>query len=145
MSHASQAPDQTLSDQDLLDAFEAATLKPGEFHHRDHIRVTWLMLRTGPLEEVLVCFPRALRRLAEALGAHNLYHQTITWTYIFAIHQRMKAMNDDHDWATFEFTHPDLFDHHKQFLGRYFTDEVLNSDLARQTFILPDRGALHAA
>ena len=30
-------------------------------------------------------------------------------------------------------------------LGRYSTPEVLKSDLARQTFVLSDRGARHAA
>lgn len=145
MSANSTATDQDLSDQNLLSAFEAATLTPGQFHHRDHIRVAWLMLKKGSLEQVLVRFPRALQRLAKALGADNLYHQTITWTYVFAIHERMTNMAGDHDWAAFELAHPDLLGNHQRFMSRYFTDQVLNSDLARQTFILPDRGTLHAA
>lgn len=134
--------DPTHDHQEFLEGFEAATLTT--FPHRDHVLVAWLMLKEDPLEEVLVRFTRAIRRLAEALGAHGLYHQTITWTYLFAIRERMAAMDDDHDWAAFRAAHPELFQDHRQFLGRYFTDEVLNSDLARQTFILPDRGACHA-
>lgn len=40
-----------MSDEEFLAAFEARTLD--EFHHRDHIKVTYLYLRRYPLEEAM--------------------------------------------------------------------------------------------
>ena len=125
----------------FLRELESATLT-GQFRHQDHVLAAWLMLKEGPLEEVLGRYSRAIRRLAVSRGADGLYHQTITWTYLFAIRERMASMDPDHDWATFRHTHPELFQDHRRFLRRYFTDEVLDSELARQTFVLPDRGSI---
>ena len=36
-----------------LEAFEACRLGPGEFSHRDHVRVAWLMLEDASLEDTL--------------------------------------------------------------------------------------------
>lgn len=128
-------------DRQYLEDFEACRIAPGEFHHSDHVRVAWLMLKESPLEDALGRFTRGIRRLAEHLGADGLYHQTITWTYLFVINERMGRLAADHDWATFRDANPDLFENHREFLGRYYSTEVLKSDFARHQYALPDRAA----
>ena len=128
-----------MQDQEFLEAFEACTLQ-GEFHHAAHVRVAWLMLRQAPLEDALARFSRGLRRFAEHKGAHGLYHQTITWLYLFVINERMAETHGDLDWEGFASENPDLLADHRAFLGRYYTEDVLKSDLARAQFVLPNRG-----
>jgi hypothetical protein len=39
------------------------------------------------------------------------------------------------DWESFAARHPDLFD--GDLLGRYYTKDILRSDIARRCFVLP--------
>lgn len=127
-------------DQAFLEDFESCRLAAGEFHHSDHVRVAWMMLKEAPLAEALDRFTRAIRRFADHHGATGLYHQTITWTYLFVINERMSRAGG-HEWPTFRRLNPDLFDDHRAFLGRYYTEEVLKSDFARREYALPDVAA----
>lgn len=130
-----------MNDREYLAAFESCALQPGEFHHSDHVRVAWMMLEDGPLEEALARFSQSLRRFAAHVGANDLYHQTITWTYLFAINERRQRLAPGHDWPTFEAANPDLFSDHRGFMGRYYSPELLESNLAKQSYVLPDRAA----
>lgn len=122
-----------MRDRELVDAFEACTLPPAEFTHRSHVRLAWLYLREAPLLETLTRYSEGIKRYAGSLGAGAKYHETITWAFLFLIHERMQHSAA----ATFdEFAaqNEDLFG---PILQRYYTSEVLASDLARRTFVLP--------
>ncbi len=100
-----------LNDRDFLAAFESCTLPEDRFHHRDHIRLAWLMLREAPLAATLVRFTAGLERFAASLGKPGLYHATITWAYLFLIHQRMRlgiAPEVGATWEEFAAANPDL-------------------------------------
>ena len=123
-----------MDDREFVSAFEACTLPANEFSHRSHVRLAWLYLRDGPLPEALPRFASGLKRYAASLGAAEKYHETITWAYLFLIHERMQRSTA----ATFEefaAAHPDLFD---PILGRYYSPALLASPLARATFVMPD-------
>ena len=77
----------TAEDAALLAGFETATL--AEFHHRDHVHVAWLYLRREPLLRAVERFSADLRRFAEAKGRPDLYHETVTWAFLFLIYERM--------------------------------------------------------
>ena len=49
------------------------------------------------------------------------------------------------DWHAFCRDNDDLFGRAVDILGRYYSPELLASDAARETFVLPDRGAVRAA
>src|SRR5947207_1818987 len=91
-----------------------------------------------PALEALGRFSDALRRFAAAQGKPNLYHETITWAYVLIIRQRM-AQSANQEWDEFAQNNPDLFVWKKGILSRYYSEEVLNSDLARKVFIFPDK------
>jgi hypothetical protein len=121
-------------DRDFIAAFEACTLPPSEFSHRAHVRLAWLYLREAPLLDALTRFVAGVKRYAGSLGASAKYHETITWAYMFLIHERMARAA----YATFdEFAeaNPDLFD---AALAAYYRPETLASEFARTTFVLPD-------
>jgi hypothetical protein len=127
-----------MTDDELYDAFTAATLKPGEFRHRDHVRVGFLCLRRhGDLAAAAIEFRTSLRRLATALGAPGLYHETLTWAYLILIHARTA----DHAYATsdeFLAANADLLDHKSGALAQHYDVAAITaSPLARRCLVLP--------
>lgn len=124
---------------DLLERFEAATLTGEEFPHSEHIRVAWIYLHEHPLLDVLELYPRNLRKLADALGANGLYHETVTWFFVLLVHDRMARGTEGESWEDFAASNPDLFERSSDIMSRYYLDDSWRSDLARATFVLPDR------
>lgn len=123
----------------LVARFEDCTLPAGEFHHAGHVRVAWEYLREEPsLVDALRRFAVSLRRFAEHHGQATLYHETITWAYVALIHERM-LFDPGADWPAFARANGDLLTWKPSILERYYTHETLFSDLARRTFLLPDR------
>ena len=92
-----------------------------------------------PALEALARFSDALRRFAAAQGKPNLYHETITWAYVLIIRQRMAQSAKPQEWDEFAQNNPDLFVWKKGILSRYYSEDVLKSDLARKVFIFPDK------
>lgn len=130
-----------MDDRAFLAAFEGGTLSEENFHHRDHIRLAWLMLREAPLGEALARFTAGLRRFAARHGKAGLYHETITWAYVFLIHERMRrgGWEGKATWEAFAAANPDLLTWRPSILNAYYREETLASDLARRSFVLPDR------
>src|SRR5262245_19145544 len=82
------APGRALMEEGaFLRAFEDCTLPAELFDHREHVRLAWLYLRGAPLLVALDRFCRGLRRFAAAAGMPDRYHETITWAYLFLIHE----------------------------------------------------------
>jgi hypothetical protein len=126
-----------VDDREFVAQFEACTLPPAQFHHRNHVRLAWLYLKEAPLLEALSRFRTSLQRYARSLGASAKYHETITFAFLFLIHERMHRA----EAATFdEFAdaNGELFD---AILLRYYREETLGSELARRVFVWPDRVA----
>ena len=128
-----------MNDRDFLAAFEDGTLPEESFHHRDHVRAAWLLLRAERPAAALDRFSTALERFASARGKAGLYHETITWAYLLLIRERMERGRRDSEWEEFASANPDLLTWKPSVLDRYYTPETLGSDLARRVFLLPDR------
>jgi len=124
-----------LGDRELLRGFEAGTLV--EFHHRDHVRAAWLYVRREPLLRAVERFASDLRRFALAKGAPGLYHETLTFGFLFLVHERLGPPDEDFD--SFASRNPDLLAWKPSALDRYYRPETLASDRARRRFVLPDR------
>jgi hypothetical protein len=122
-----------VDDRDFVTAFESCTLPPHEFPHRAHVRLAWLYLREQPLLDALNRFVANLKRYATSLGAATKYHETITWAYMFLIHERMQQTSAS-TFEDFAAANEDLFN---GILNRYYRKETLASDLARRSFVLP--------
>jgi hypothetical protein len=127
-----------MTDEELLKRFEAGTLPNEHFHHGDHVRVAFLYLTQYPVLQALQAFSNALRRFAEVHGKPQLYHETITWAYVFLIRERMAEAGRRQTWEEFARDNPDLLTWKNGILTRYYCPETLTSDLARAVFILPD-------
>ncbi|MGA3196073.1 MAG: hypothetical protein ABSD39_13815 [Terriglobales bacterium] len=115
---------------------------PGEFHHADHVRVAFAYVAEFPLLEAIGKFSAALQRFAISKGKPQLYHQTITWAYLLLIHERLARGLAEAgsllNWEEFSAQNPDLLVWKGGILERYYSREVLDSDVARRAFVFPD-------
>ncbi len=118
----------------LLAAFEEGRVDPRQFPHREHARVGYELLERHPFPEALLHLARGLRRLAAKAGRPEIYHETITAAFLAVIAER-RLSGRYADWNDFASRNPDLFQ--KELLQEYYELAVLQSTLARQTFVLP--------
>ncbi len=134
-----------MTDEEFIERFEDCSLLAAGFHHRDHIKVVWLYLRGNSVLETLSRFSAALKRFATANGKPNLYHETITWAYVFLINERMRQSEHEQNWTEFVESNADLFSWQSSILKSYYHDDTLGSELARKVFVLPDKLSAHTS
>jgi hypothetical protein len=131
--------DLPISDLELLERFEGLTLPAENFHHREHVRVAFLYLQRYPVQEALQAFCGGLRRFAAAFGNTGLYNETISWAYIFLIQERMARAGKAQNWEEFAENNPDLLTWKDGILSRFYREETLHSELAKEIFVFPDK------
>ena len=129
-----------LGDDALLEAFTNLTLSPADYHHREHVRVAFVLLRReGDFAAAAATFRTLLQRFAAAAGVRAKYHETLTWAYLALIAERMHG----HDYRTSAellAANPDLLDHKAGAIARYYdVAAITQSPLARAVFVLPER------
>jgi hypothetical protein len=121
--------------EELAD-LEQGRLDPKQFPHREHVRLAFEMLGRYSFPEALARFSKGLRQLAVKGGRPEAYHETITAAFLALIGER-RLHDRCANWEQFAELNGDLFD--KNLLRQWYEPEVLNSVLARRTFILPRR------
>lgn len=131
-----------LSEEELLTGFEQTTLGDGEFPHRNHVRVSWLLLQRFEPAAVLERYVDRIKRLVAAHGAEEKYHETVTWAFLLLIVERTR---EGETWPEFAARNEDLLYQGRELLGRYYSAELLASTAARGGFLLPDRLVAPAA
>jgi hypothetical protein len=122
---------------ELFDRFVDATLPAAEFHHEQHVQVAWLFVQKHGMPAALSEFTAAIKRFADAKGATGLYHETITWAFLLLIADR-QARHPAASWDEFARANGDLLMWQPSILNRYYSKELLASDLAKRTFLMPD-------
>jgi hypothetical protein len=136
----------SLSEDELIAAFEACTLAPAQFPHREHVRLAWAYLRREPLAAAITKFCGGLKAFAESIGKAGLYHETVSWAFMLIIQDRIaRGQDTGESWEAFAAANDDLLRNGRQLLERYYLPVTLDSPLARASFIWPDRGATPAA
>ena len=133
-------PDQsslTAAEASEFQAFEAGTTQ--DFHHCQHVRMAWIYLRIFSPLEALRRFCGAVQRFARLKGKPGLYHETVTWAYLFLINERLQQA-PGLSWEEFEASNPDLMQWKGGILEELYDRERLFSELAKRVFVLPDYG-----
>ena len=130
-----------MSDEEFINQFETCTFPVARFHHREHVRVVWLYLQSYSVLETLARFSEKLKRFAAANGKANLYHETITWSYVFLINERMERNGKGSGWDNFAKNNADLLSWKSNILKSYYSEQTLSSELARKTFVFPEKFA----
>ncbi len=133
-----------MTDDQFIAGFESGSLAADSFHHSDHVRMAFLYLCRYPALEALQRFSTSLARFAIANGKPNLYHETITWAFLLLIRERLARTGCQQTWTEFAAANGDLLNWKDHVLKKYYRAETLASDLARTTFLLPDRAIAEA-
>jgi hypothetical protein len=120
----------------LLADFEEGRVEPTQFPHRAHVQVSYELLERHAFPEALLHLARGLRRLAAKAGKPEVYHETMTAAFLALIAER-RLRGQYAGWEDFATRNPDLFS--KQLLEEFYEPALLQSQVARQTFVLPQR------
>ncbi len=101
--------------------------------------MAFLYLCRYPALQALERFSSSLYRFASANGKPDRYHETITWAFLLLIRERMARAGREQSWVEFAASNSDLLNWKENVLKNYYRGETLASDLARNTFLLPDK------
>lgn len=123
---------------ELLQRFEECTLDTAAFGHHQHVAVAYEMLERYGFVETVTRYGAGIRALADAAGAPDKYNETVTVAFLALIAER-KATSGGDGFGAFIDRNPDLLD--KNVLARWYSVDRLYSELARRTFLLPDKAA----
>jgi hypothetical protein len=128
-----------MTDDEFISRFEDCSLAAEPFHHSDHVKMAFLYLCRYSGLEALERFSTSLIRFANAKGKPGLYNETITWAFLLLIRERMARAGHQLSWTQFAASNTDLLSWKDNVLQKYYRSETLSSDLAKRTFLLPDK------
>jgi len=124
------------SDQDFLRAFEELSFPTELFHHREHIRVAWLYLKSTDASRAAELMSEGIRRFANHHGATQKYHHTLTLAWMRLVAAALVVTPEGHAFERFFSAHPELKD--TSLLAKYYSKELLQSAGAREGWVEPD-------
>lgn len=119
----------------FLEEFLAGDIPAAEFHHADHVRAGYELLRKMDFLDAVSAYGRALKVMTARVGKPEKLHHTITIAFLAVIAERMEQAPAG-DFETFLAANPDLMD--RAILSRWYQPEHLRSDATRNRFVLPD-------
>jgi hypothetical protein len=122
-------------ESELLLSFEARDLDPATFRHSEHLGVAYEMLRKYGFMEAATRYAENIHAIAVKAGAAGKFNATITFAFMSLIAERM-ALTEHSGCGDFIARNPDLMS--KDLLKSWYSPERLQSDLARQIFLMPD-------
>jgi hypothetical protein len=123
-----------LNDADFLAGFEACTLS--EFHHRDHLRVTWLLVRRDGHAGAKASIEAGIKRFARSHGRADKYHQTMTEFWVDAVAHLIAQGKAYDSFDQFLTQWPQVLDTTLPF--RHWTREAIMDGVARSRWVPPD-------
>ena len=125
-----------MNDDDFLRAFLGGALPPAQFHHRDHLRLAWLLVRQFGAGAAGPALADGIRRYAAAHGQAARYHETLTQFWARLVGHMVRARPDIADFATFLVAFPQLLD--KGLPYRHWHAAMLDGAPARAGWVEPD-------
>src|SRR3954469_7696382 len=117
-----------MTDEQLIDCFEAGDEPPGGFHHPEHVRVAWWYARRHPWTVALQHFQSALRRFAAARGKPERYHETITAAFMVLVCERLARVGRGAAGGEVAAANRGRLAGNPSILDRYYRPETLASD-----------------
>lgn len=131
-----------LSDEEFVQAFLSGDLPASRFHHRDHLRLTWLLTRRLGSEEAGCVITGGIRGFAARHGQAEKYHETLTRFWVRVVDHCALARPDLADFDAFLAAFPLLLD--KDLPYRHWNRETMLGADARARWVEPDLLALPA-
>jgi hypothetical protein len=129
-----------MNDEEFLLAFTAGVLPPAHFHHRDHLRLAWLLNRRLGHEAAGIAVAAGIRRFAANHGHAAKYHETLSQFWVRLVGHMVRVQPAIADFDAFIAAFPILLD--KGLPYRHWHEATMASTAARTTWVEPDLLAL---
>ncbi len=129
-----------MTDDEFVQAFLTGTLPPTQFHHRDHLRLTWVLVRLTGVEEATKRITSGIRYFATLHGQAEKYHETMTRFWVRVVGHAVAARPDITTFEDFLAAFPLLLE--KDLPYRHWRRETMLSPDARAHWVEPDLLAL---
>ena len=124
------------SAQDFLRAFEDLSFPADLFHHREHIHVAWLYLKSTDASRAAERMSEGIRRFANHHGATQKYQHTLTLAWMRLVAAALVETPEGCAFEQFLTAHPQLKD--ANLLAKYYSQELLQTAAAREAWVAPD-------
>ena len=127
----------SLQDTIFYKAFEASEITLDNFHHKEHIRLAYILLVESDLDTAY----KKLKRLLQNYLKYNAvppekYHVTMTRAWLLAVLHFMHKSADSVSSEDFISQNDILLD--TEIMFSHYSRELLLSDEARMAFVEPD-------
>lgn len=131
-----------MTDDEFVHAFLSGDLPPAQFHHRDHLRLSWCLIRQHGTEAATQMITTGIQQFAAQHGQAEKYHETLTRFWVRIVGHLIEARPDITEFPTLLATFPRLLD--KDLPYRHWRRETMGSATARAEWVEPDLLALPA-
>ncbi len=125
-----------VSDDEFLRAFFSAELANSDFHHRDHLRLAWLMVRRQGAAEAETRVADGIQHFAAMHGHAARYHDTMTRFWVRLVGHAVAERPEIEDFEAFLAAFPMLLDPTLPF--RHWRREAMFAPEARAEWRKPD-------
>ena len=129
-----------LDDETFLAQFESAAWPLEEWHHKQHIKVAYLYLRSYPLDTAIARMSSGVKKYN---AAHNVqegldrgYHETMTQAWMRLVYFTLCEYGPAENADAFYEANPQLSQ--KKTLRFFYTRETFMSPKAKAEFVPPD-------
>lgn len=125
-----------MTSDELMQRFDAGTLDPEAFTHRDHGLVAWTALQEAEFFEASARVARGLRALALSAGVPEKFNATVTHVFLSQIAER-RLQSVLPDAEAFLDANPDVLSGER--LQALYGKDRLGCAAAKSVAILPNR------
>jgi hypothetical protein len=136
-----------MDDESFLRDFEACNLRAEDWHHREHIKVAYLLLMRFPLEVAIGRMRTGLQALNAAQGVPDRpdrgYHETMTQAWMRLVDFTIRQCGPARDAEQFLEQHPELA--HPSAMNLFYSQQRLRSPAAKLDYLPPDLHPLKPA
>jgi hypothetical protein len=131
-----------MTDDEFVTAFLSGSLPNSQFHHRDHLRLAWVLVRLTGEEQAMKRVTSGIRYFATQHGQAEKYHETMTRFWVLPVGHMVAERPDITTFDEFLVAFPMLLE--KDLPYRHWRRETMLSPDARAHWIEPDIQALPA-
>lgn len=126
------------TDAELLKKLKDGSLPALDFTHEAHVRLVWILRRKKFDKLVFYEVSNIIKNYAQSIGEGQIYHETLTFAAVMIITDRIRASKAQ-DFFGFIEDNLDLILEFKKLVSVHYSDELINSENARRTFVEPDK------
>jgi hypothetical protein len=123
-------------DENFLRAFEDLSFPADQFHHREHLRVAWLYLKSSDASRAAERMSAGILRFANHHGATQKYHHTLTLFWMRLVAVALVETPESRKFEEFLAANPELSD--KNLIAEYYSEKLLQTASAREGWVEPD-------